>query len=80
VVVSRTEAIASGYGLEDGENCRLVEPGDAEALEAALRGLLEDDGARAALGARARETAVQSFSWQRYAGSIWSLLTEAAGR
>ena len=28
VVVSRTAAIAEGYGLEDGENCRLVPPGD----------------------------------------------------
>lgn len=80
VVVSRTEAIASGYGLVDGGNCRLVEPGDTEAFEAALRGLLEDEGARAALGLRARETAVQSLSWQRYADSIWSLLAVAAER
>ncbi len=27
VVVSRTAAIADGYDLEDGVNCRLVEPG-----------------------------------------------------
>ncbi len=32
VVVSRTKAIASGYGLVDGDNCRLVEPGDADGV------------------------------------------------
>src|SRR5262249_24749928 len=36
VVVSRTEAIARGYELVDGENCRLVEPGDPRALERAI--------------------------------------------
>ena len=29
VIVSRTAAIAEGYELEDGVNCRLVKPGDA---------------------------------------------------
>jgi glycosyltransferase involved in cell wall biosynthesis len=78
VVVTRTEAIASGYGLEDKDNCRLVTPGDAEELESALLALLEGEGARAALGARARETVVSSFSWQRYADAMWSILSEAA--
>ena len=55
VVVSRTEAIARGYGLVQGENCRLVPPGDAEALERALVGLLRDEAAAAAMGVRARE-------------------------
>ncbi|MFY9578111.1 MAG: glycosyltransferase family 4 protein, partial [Gaiellaceae bacterium] len=36
VVVSRTEAIAQGYELEDGVNCRLVPPGDVDALERAV--------------------------------------------
>jgi len=35
-VVSRTAAIADGYELEDGVNCRLVEPGDGQAFERAL--------------------------------------------
>ena len=35
VVVSRTAAIAAGYELEDGVNCRLVEPGDGAAFERA---------------------------------------------
>ena len=38
VVVSRTAAIAHGYHLEDGSNCRLVPPGDAAALEDAVVG------------------------------------------
>ena len=79
VVVSRTEAIASGYGLVDGMNCRLVEPGDLEALEAAVCGLLGDGEARARLGAAARETVEHSFSWQRYADRIREVLAEAAG-
>ena len=45
VVVSRTAAIAEGYGLEDGVNCRLVPPGDEAAFATAL--------ARAARGRRA---------------------------
>jgi len=79
VVVSRTEAIAEGYGLVDGDNCRLVEPGDPQALEAAVCGLLEDEEARARLGARARETAVGSLSWRRYSEAVHALLREAAG-
>src|SRR2546428_11529793 len=50
VVVSRTRAIADGYELKDGVNCRLVEPGDVEALERALDDLLADAGAAARLG------------------------------
>ena len=37
VVVTRTAAIARGYHLEDGVNCRLVPPGDLGALEHAVR-------------------------------------------
>ena len=43
VVVSRTKAIARGYGLADGDNCRLVEPGDAAGFAAALAGVLRDE-------------------------------------
>ena len=56
VVVSRTKAIASGYGLVDGENCRLVEPGDAHAFQRALGDVLRDEWHARALGAqRARD-------------------------
>jgi glycosyltransferase involved in cell wall biosynthesis len=74
VVVSRTTAIAQGYGLEDGVNVRLVPPGDAAELE---RGVLETlTGADAAteLGIRARETVERSLSWERYTNALWELL------
>jgi hypothetical protein len=42
VVVSRTSAIARGYQLEDGVNCRLVPPGDSDAFEEAVLDVLGD--------------------------------------
>jgi glycosyltransferase involved in cell wall biosynthesis len=74
VVVSRTDAIADGYELEDRTNCRLVEPGDADAFEQVLLETLAEPGA---LGARARETVERSFSWQRYTSALWDILAGA---
>jgi glycosyltransferase involved in cell wall biosynthesis len=74
VVVSRTDAIAAGYGLEDRTNCRLVEPGDPEAFEQALLETLADPGM---LGARARETVELGFSWERYTSALWKILSGA---
>ena len=71
VVVSRTDAIAAGYGLEDGVNCRLVKPADAQAFEQALLETLADAGA---LGAHARETVERGFSWERYTSALWDIL------
>jgi glycosyltransferase involved in cell wall biosynthesis len=71
VVVSRTDAIADGYELQDRVNCRLVQPGDAEAFEHALLETCDDPGA---LGARARETVGRSFSWERYTSALWDIL------
>ncbi len=48
------QAIASGYGLVDGENCRLVQPGDAVGFQRALGDVLRDEWHARALGARAR--------------------------
>jgi glycosyltransferase involved in cell wall biosynthesis len=78
VVVSRTKAIAGGYGLEDGINCRLVEPGDALELERAIMALLADDAAAAALGARARETVERGLTRDAYAAALWRVLVGAA--
>jgi glycosyltransferase involved in cell wall biosynthesis len=75
VVVSRTAAIASGYELEDGVNCRLVEPGDAEALERAILETLTGADAALALGTRARQTVERSFSWERYTDALWQVLS-----
>ena len=77
VVVSRTRAIETGYDLVDGENCRLVPPGDAAAFEQALTALLSDDATAAAIGERARRTA-ETFSWERYAESLEGILRAAA--
>jgi glycosyltransferase involved in cell wall biosynthesis len=78
VVVSRTRAIASGYGLADGVNCRLVEPGDSGQLERAILDLLADDAAASALGARARETVESGLSRDAYAEGLWRVLSAAA--
>jgi glycosyltransferase involved in cell wall biosynthesis len=80
VVVSRTAAIADGYGLVDGANVRLVPPGDDEAFAAAVEQLLADPVAAAALGARARETVERELGWERYAGTLAGILREAAGQ
>ncbi len=75
VVVSRTDAIAAGYGLGDAVNCRLVEPGDADALERTILEMLAGADAAAALGIRARETVELSLSWERYTDALWKLLS-----
>jgi glycosyltransferase involved in cell wall biosynthesis len=75
VVVSRTAAIASGYELEDGVHCRLVEPGDVDAFERAILETLTGADAALALGTRARQTVERSFSWERYADALWQVLS-----
>jgi glycosyltransferase involved in cell wall biosynthesis len=75
VVVSRTDAIATGYGLDDGANCRLVPPGDADAFEKALLETLTGADAARALGIRARETVERSLSWERYTDALWDVLS-----
>jgi glycosyltransferase involved in cell wall biosynthesis len=74
VVASRTDAIATGYGLVDSVNCRLVPPGDSDAFEHALLDVLAGADAAAALGTRARETVERSLSWERYTDALWKLL------
>ena len=78
VVVSRTAAIATGYHLEDGGNCRLVSPGSLDELDAAVRELLADDSQAATIGTRARETVERSHTWSRYAGALADVLAVAA--
>ena len=75
VVVSRTEAIAAGYELEDGVNCRLVEPGDGTAFERAILEMLTGADAAAAIGIRARQTVVRSLTWERYTNALWELVS-----
>ena len=75
VVVSRTDAIASGYELDDGVNCRFVPPGDADAFERILLETLTGADAARALGIRARETVERSLSWERYTDALWDALS-----
>jgi len=78
VVVSRTKAIATGYGLVDGENCRLVAPGDAGTFERALVEMLRDESRARALGVSARRTVERELTWERYIDRIDRLLRDAA--
>jgi glycosyltransferase involved in cell wall biosynthesis len=75
VIVSRTAAIADGYELADGDNCRLVEPGDEPAFERAILETLTGAAAARALGSRARQTVERSFSWERFTGALWEVLS-----
>ena len=77
VVVSQTDAIASGYGLVNGFNCRLVPPGDVDAFE---RALLETLAGADGLGAQARATVVKEFTWEQYTGRLWQILSAAWAR
>lgn len=77
-VVTRTAAIARGYHLEDGANCRLVAPGDLAALEQAVTGVLDDPVLAAGLGQQARATVERHLTWARYANAIRQLLADAA--
>lgn len=80
VVVSRTSAIARGYHLEDGVNCRLVPPGEADVFEEAVRDVLADSARAASLGLNARETVERHLTWAGYVQELVRLLSAAADR
>ncbi len=77
VVVSRTKAIATGYGLVDGESCRLVEPGDTAAFRRALGDVLRDEWHARALGATARRTVEEGLTWTLYVDRLEAILRDA---
>jgi starch synthase len=78
-VASRVEGIPEV--VLDGETGLLVPPGDAAALAGAIGGLLADPERGAALGARARELAIERFGIDRcVAGYIEVYERIAAGR
>ena len=79
VVVTRTAAIATGYGLEDRHNVLLVPPGDERGFGRALGELLDDEPGARALGARARATTEETLTWERYVARIEALLEAAVG-
>jgi glycosyltransferase involved in cell wall biosynthesis len=79
VVVTRTKAIATGYGLTDGDNCRLVEPGDSEAFRRVVADVLRDEWHARTLGAQARKTIEAHLTWDRYVDRIEAVLRSARG-
>lgn len=80
VVVSKTAAIESGYGLVDGESCLLVEPGDDAAFERAVADLISDQSAADALGRRARSLVEASLTWEQYADAMRRVLVATVAR
>lgn len=61
---------AAEFVVEDGVTGRLIPPGDADALVAALEPLLADPAAAAAMGERARARVVEKFSLDAEADGI----------
>jgi glycosyltransferase involved in cell wall biosynthesis len=78
VVVSRTDAIARGYGLEDRVNVRLVEPADPAGFERVVLETLTSADAGVSLGLRARKTVERELSWEHYTRTLWEILSAAA--
>lgn len=66
--------------LVDEANGRLVPPGDADALEATVRGLLDDPALRARLGKASRERAEQRFSHAASCAGLGRVLADVSRR
>jgi phosphatidylinositol alpha-mannosyltransferase len=58
----------------------LVPPGDAQAVAAAVTGLVDDEERRRALGASARELAISRYSWEDIARRLGGIYELVAGR
>ena len=65
--------------VHDDENGLLVDPGDADALAAALARLLGDGGLRSRLGAAARETVVREYDLDANTAQLAAMLRRHAG-
>ncbi|MHC4878396.1 MAG: glycosyltransferase family 4 protein [Planctomycetota bacterium] len=66
--------------IRDGETGLLVEPGDADALAAAIDRLTADASLRREMGAAARTLAVEQFSWTRIAQETVQVYSQLARR
>jgi glycosyltransferase involved in cell wall biosynthesis len=74
-VVATTLPAVREYAV-DGENCRLVSPGDVDALSNALAELLSSPDDRERLASAGRETA-ETFSWENQAQELLTYCREA---
>lgn len=79
LVASRAGAIPEVAG-PDGECADLVPPGDAEALAAALAGLLDSADRRQRLGASGRARVLAKYSWKSVAAATVDCYAEAIAR
>jgi glycosyltransferase involved in cell wall biosynthesis len=70
VIASRLGQIADV--IIDGENGLLVEPGDADALARAIDRLANDEALRARLGAAARQTVIERYTWRHNAARVFN--------
>lgn len=76
VVASRAGALPEVVG-DDGTCAVLVEPGDPEALAAAIRDLLDSPETRERLGSAGRRRALDRYSWTSVAEATVAAYTEA---
>jgi glycosyltransferase involved in cell wall biosynthesis len=73
VVASRLGQVAEV--IIEGENGLLVEPGDADELARAIERLAVDGELRARLGAAARETAIEHYTWRHNAARVFDAVS-----
>ncbi|GLU46698.1 glycosyltransferase family 4 protein [Nocardiopsis ansamitocini] len=66
LLASRAGALPEVVG-EDGDAGRLIAPGDPEEMAAAIADLLDDDAARARMGAAAWQRVQERFTWRAVA-------------
>jgi glycosyltransferase involved in cell wall biosynthesis len=71
VIASRVGQIASV--IVDGENGLLVEPDDAGAFARAIEQLANDEAMRARLGAAARQTVIDRYTWRHNAARVFDV-------
>jgi glycosyltransferase involved in cell wall biosynthesis len=72
VVASRLGQIAGI--IVDGENGLLVEPNDADSLAQAIERLANDAALRQQLGAAARQTVIEQYTWQHNAARVFDAM------
>lgn len=82
---SGVAVVASAIGqiidvIQDGENGLLVPPGDVPAMAEALIKTLHDPNLRSKLGSKAREDAVQKYSWETYLSRIERIFAAVIAR